>query len=93
MSELLPTSHFSYNPGHDARNTETAMTGPLVSSPLVPGTFVRHPDEPDWGLGQVQSVIGNRVTVNFENRGKLLVNASVIALIAVDIDRATGEEP
>lgn len=87
MSELLPTAHFSYNPDHDARNTAFAMTGPLV-----PGTFVRHPGEPDWGLGQVQSVIGNRVTVNFENRGKLLVNAGVISLIAVEIDRPREEE-
>ena len=36
---------------------------------LTPGAFVRHPDLPDWGLGQVQSVIGERVTVNFENAG------------------------
>ena len=35
---------------------------------LVPGALVRHPDRPDWGLGQVQSVDGARVTVNFERR-------------------------
>jgi hypothetical protein len=64
-----------------------------MTAPLVPGTFVRHPGEPDWGLGQVQSVIGDRVTVNFENRGKLLVNASVIALIAVQIDCGIEAEP
>lgn len=68
------------------------MTGSHAPSPLVPGTFVRHPGEPDWGLGQVQSVIGSRVTVNFENRGKLLINANVIALIAVETDRAAEEE-
>lgn len=48
---------------------------------LVPGDFVRHPTEPDWGLGQVQSVVGDRVTVNFENKGKLLINAEVIHLV------------
>ncbi len=50
---------------------------------LVPGAFVRHPDQPDWGLGQVQSAINDRVTVNFEHRGKQLINAAVISLIIV----------
>jgi len=45
-----------------------------------PGVLVRHPDRPDWGLGQVQSAIGNRITVNFENAGKLLINADVVSL-------------
>ena len=39
----------------------------MPMSVLAPGMIVRHPGEPDWGLGQVQSVIGNRVTVNFEH--------------------------
>ena len=47
---------------------------------LQPGQLVRHPDQPDWGLGQVQSVVGERVTVNFEHAGKVLVNAAVVAL-------------
>ena len=41
---------------------------------------VTHPGQPDWGLGQVQSVIGSRVTVNFENRGKVLINVEVVDL-------------
>jgi len=47
---------------------------------FVPGDFVRLPDRPDWGLGQIQSVVGNRVTVNFEDAGKktLLANAATI---------------
>ena len=53
---------------------------------LVPGTFVRHPDRPDWGLGQVQSAIGDRVTVNFEHRGKQLINTAVISLVIVADD-------
>ena len=36
---------------------------------LEPGVLVRHPAEPDWGLGQVQSVAGRKVTVNFETAG------------------------
>lgn len=51
---------------------------------LVPGALVRHPDRPDWGLGQVQSVDGARVTVNFEHQGKQLINTEVIALVPVD---------
>jgi hypothetical protein len=47
---------------------------------FAPGALVRHPDRPDWGLGQVQSAIGNRITVNFENAGKLLINADVVSL-------------
>lgn len=47
---------------------------------LAPGTFVRHPDMPEWGLGQVQSVIGERITVNFENAGKLLIDGRVVSL-------------
>lgn len=56
-----------------------------MSDVLTPGTYVRHPTQPDWGLGQVQSVIGNRVTVNFENAGKLLINSDAVELVTVDI--------
>jgi hypothetical protein len=55
---------------------------------LVPGTFVRNPDQPDWGLGQVQSAIGSRVTVNFEDRGKVLIDTSAVALEVVADGRA-----
>jgi hypothetical protein len=48
--------------------------------------LVRHPDRPEWGVGQVQSVIGNRITVNFENAGKLLINGDIVALDMMDLD-------
>ncbi len=51
---------------------------------LAPGAWVRHPGRPDWGLGQVQSAIGSRVTVNFEHVGKQLINTAVVALVAVE---------
>lgn len=54
---------------------------------LEPGVLVRHPLEPGWGLGQVQSVVGARVTVNFENAGKRLINADAIALAPADIKK------
>lgn len=47
---------------------------------LEPGVLVRHPTEEGWGLGQVQSVAGRKVTVNFENAGKQVIDASVVAL-------------
>lgn len=56
-----------------------------MSDILSPGVYVRHPTQPDWGVGQVQSVIGNRVTVNFENAGKLLINSDAVELITIDI--------
>jgi len=55
---------------------------------LVPGAWVRHPSRPDWGLGQVQSAIGHRVTVNFEHAGKLLINTEVVGLDVVEPDEA-----
>ena len=48
-----------------------------------PGQYVRHPLEPDWGIGQVQSSVADRVTVNFEHAGKQLILVSVITLIVV----------
>ncbi len=53
---------------------------------IKPGDFVRHPTQEDWGIGQVQSVVGDRVTVNFEHAGKLLINAKVVDLQIVRIE-------
>ena len=57
---------------------------PTGVAPLEPGMRVRHPDRPDWGIGQIQSVVGHRVTVNFEEAGKVLINAHVVALVPVE---------
>lgn len=51
---------------------------------LTPGALVRNPAAPDWGLGQVQSAIGNRVTVNFENMGKQMIDIGQVTLEIVD---------
>lgn len=51
-----------------------------MSGIIEPGMRVRHPGRPEWGVGQVQSVIGHRITVNFEHAGKVLINAAVVAL-------------
>jgi hypothetical protein len=50
---------------------------------LAPGMLVAHPDKPDWGTGQVQSVVGDRITVNFAESGKIVVDGSRISLTLV----------
>ena len=45
-----------------------------------PGDRVINPNSKDWGIGQVQSIIKNKVTVNFENVGKMVINAENIQL-------------
>ena len=45
-----------------------------------PGDKVTNPDNTDWGIGQVQSIINGKVTVNFENVGKKVINAEIIKL-------------
>lgn len=52
-----------------------------ITAILEPGMYVRNPKAPDWGLGQVQSNIGGRVTVNFENEGKLVLDGRKVALV------------
>lgn len=57
-----------------------------MQTTLAPGDWVVHPEEPDWGVGQVQTVDGLRVTVNFENAGKRLINVAVIDLQDAALD-------
>ncbi len=54
-----------------------------MSKFLEPGMLVRHPSQPDWGLGQVQSNIDGRVTVNFEQAGKVVILSSHVTLTPV----------
>ena len=49
-----------------------------------PGDLVINPANKDWGIGQVQSIIGNKVTVNFENFGKRVINAENVTLEKID---------
>ncbi len=50
------------------------------------GDFVYLPEQPDWGRGQVQSVIGSRVTVNFDHAGKQLINTEAAQLTPLPPD-------
>ncbi|MEM8848791.1 MAG: DUF3553 domain-containing protein [Pseudomonadota bacterium] len=54
-----------------------------LNAMLEPGMLVRHPTEPDWGRGQVQSNIAGRITVNFENMGKQVIDGARIVLVPI----------
>ena len=45
-----------------------------------PGDKVTNHDNKDWGIGQVQSIINGKVTINFENVGKKVINSEIIRL-------------
>ena len=49
-----------------------------------PGDYVINPVQKNWGIGQVQSIINNKVTVNFENFGKRVINVENIRLEKID---------
>lgn len=54
-----------------------------LNAMLEPGQMVRHPSEPDWGQGQVQSNINGKLTVMFEQMGKVVIDSSRVALLPV----------
>ncbi len=55
-----------------------------MQSEFTPGVWVVSPGRPEWGLGQVQSAVGDRITVNFEHAGKVVVVTAHVPLEAVD---------
>ncbi len=48
-----------------------------------PGDKVVNPLNKEWGIGQVQSIINDKITVNFENVGKKVINIKNIVLIKI----------
>ncbi|WP_317054691.1 DUF3553 domain-containing protein [Roseovarius rhodophyticola] len=54
-----------------------------LNSILEPGMLVQHPQKPDWGTGQVQSNVGGKVTVNFPDAGKVVIDGTRVALMPV----------
>lgn len=58
----------------------------MMNEILEPGMIVRHPHAPDWGVGQVQSRIGDRITVNFSEAGKRVIDGRRIELELVESD-------
>ena len=49
-----------------------------------PGDRVINPLAEEWGIGQVQSIIKEKVTVNFQNVGKKVINSNNIDLKKVN---------
>tara|TARA_B100000767_G_scaffold269195_1_gene290666 strand:- start:667 stop:849 length:183 start_codon:yes stop_codon:yes gene_type:complete len=47
---------------------------------FTPGDYVINPNQKEWGIGQVQSIIKNKITVNFQNQGKQVINGEIIIL-------------
>ena len=45
-----------------------------------PRDKVVNPQNKDWGIGQIQSIIKEKITVNFENAGKKVINGNIITL-------------
>jgi len=50
---------------------------------LAPGMLVRHPQCAQWGIGQVQSNVAGKVTVNFREQGKVVIDSTRIELVPV----------
>ena len=55
-----------------------------ITAILEPGMLVRHPTQADWGMGQVQSNIAGKVTVNFRDAGKVVIDGKTVSLIIVN---------
>jgi hypothetical protein len=65
-----------------------------MSNPfLTPGAFVINRSQLAWGLGQIQSAIGSKVTVNFEQVGKLVLNTDHVTLDVVDAEDNSWRSP
>ena len=58
----------------------------MINSIYEPGVLVRMDSQLVWGIGQVQSAIGEKITVNFENQGKLVLNINKVKLSLVFFD-------
>tara|TARA_B100001996_G_scaffold300533_1_gene241007 strand:+ start:325 stop:540 length:216 start_codon:yes stop_codon:yes gene_type:complete len=59
----------------------------IMQYDLEPGNFVLNPSEKSWGIGQIQSIIKNKATVNFENSGKKVIN-----LNNVNLEKVSNEQ-
>jgi hypothetical protein len=52
----------------------------MIHFDFTPGDYVINPLQKDWGIGQVQSIVKNKVTVNFQNQGKQVINGAIVIL-------------
>ena len=56
----------------------------MIHFEFTPGDYVINPLRKDWGIGQVQSIAKNWITVNFQNQGKQVINGEIVILEKVD---------
>jgi len=63
---------------------ESRKNGLILMLYFSLGDFVSHPGKPAWGIGQVQSIVGMNVTVNFPHAGKQMINCAIVELEKVD---------
>ena len=56
----------------------------MIHFDFTPGDYVINPLQQDWGVGQVQSIIRNKITVNFQNQGKQVINGEIIQLEKIE---------
>ena len=52
----------------------------MIYFDFTPGDYVINHLQKNWGIGQVQSIIKNKVTVNFQNEGKQVINGEIVLL-------------
>tara|TARA_B100001057_G_scaffold400548_1_gene411769 strand:+ start:750 stop:968 length:219 start_codon:yes stop_codon:yes gene_type:complete len=68
-------------------NGEIQIVETFYFADMTPGVFVINvAQEQEWGIGQVQSNINNRITVNFENVGKKTLDPTKIELKVININ-------
>jgi len=58
---------------------------------LIPGTYVCLPTQLEWGRGQIQTITGERITVNFKHGGKQLIRSAAAFLVVVDLDAEAAD--
>ena len=51
-----------------------------------PGDYVINPSKREWGIGQIQSIVKSKITVNFENVGKQVINTELVKLEKIKND-------
>jgi len=63
-----------------------------LNAMLEPGMLVIHPEAREWGVGQVQSNISGRITVNFRDAGKVVIDGARVILVLAQSSEALNPE-
>ena len=60
------------------------MENIAIFNDFIPGALVKYPAQPSWGIGQVQSSINGKITMNFENVGKKVIDLTYVSLELIE---------